>query len=232
MKIRYGMILAAGLGKRMQPLTLTTPKPLLKIGSKNLLERAIDLLIQNGVEEITINVHHLGDQIKKFIEKKRYKIKVSISDETKMLLDTGGGILKGTSSLNDNEPFIVINPDTLWSNEYSNDLKNLIGLYAAVKKPSLLVVDKRFSFDQSFQGDFELLENLISKSTNNQYIFTGLQIINRGIFSKENEKVFPMNKIWSQLIKEKKLFGVQSMQDFYHLNTLEMYKKTLKLVID
>jgi len=73
MKIKHGMILAAGLGKRMQPITLKTPKPLIQIGNKNLLERAIDLLINHGIEEIAINVHHLPDQIKDFINKKRYK---------------------------------------------------------------------------------------------------------------------------------------------------------------
>ena len=76
MKIKQGMILAAGLGKRMQPITLKTPKPLIQIGNKNLLDRAIELLINHGVEEIAINVHHLADQIKDFINKKKYKAKI------------------------------------------------------------------------------------------------------------------------------------------------------------
>ena len=78
MKIKKGMILAAGLGKRMQPITLQTPKPLIQIGNKNLLDRAIELLINNGVDEIAINVHHLADQIKEFINKKKYKAKIII----------------------------------------------------------------------------------------------------------------------------------------------------------
>ena len=81
MKIKHGMILAAGLGKRMQPITLKTPKPLIKIGNKNLLERAIELLINHGIEEIAINVHYLPDQIKDYINKKKYKAKIIISDE-------------------------------------------------------------------------------------------------------------------------------------------------------
>ena len=76
MKIKHGMILAAGLGKRMQPITLKTPKPLIQIGKKNLLERAIDLLINHGIEEIAINVYHLSDQIKDFINNKNLKQKL------------------------------------------------------------------------------------------------------------------------------------------------------------
>ena len=88
MKIKHGMILAAGLGKRMQPITLKTPKPLIQIGNKNLLERAIELLINHGIEEIVINVHHLPSQIKDFINSKKYETKIIISDEQNMLLDT------------------------------------------------------------------------------------------------------------------------------------------------
>ncbi len=225
MKIKHAMILAAGIGKRMQPLTLKTHKSLIKINKKSLLDRAFNLLIDNGIEEISINVHHLGDQIKKFIEEKNYKIKISISDEKDNLLDTGGGILKGTNQLNENEPFIVINPDTLWGKNYNQDLKNLIKLYSKEKKPCMLVVNKVFSFDKSFKGDFTLLGHVISKEKKNQYIYTGLQIINRKVFSKVNKKVFSMNIIWNELIKKKNLLGLQSTLPFYHLNNLKVYKK-------
>ena len=121
MKIKQGMILAAGLGKRMQPITLRTPKPLIQIGNKNLLDRAIELLINHGVGEIAINVHYLADQIKDFINKNKYKAKITISHEKDTLLDTGGGILNATKSFK--EPFVVVNPDTLWSSAYSNELR-------------------------------------------------------------------------------------------------------------
>ena len=134
MKIKHGMILAAGLGKRMQPITLKTPKPLIKIGNKNLLDRAIELLINHGVEEIAINVHHLADQIKSFINERKYKAKIIIYDEQRALLDTGGGILNATKSFK--EPFLVVNPDTLWRDSYLNELKNLEDLY--YKKKSLV----------------------------------------------------------------------------------------------
>jgi len=229
MKIKHGMILAAGLGKRMQPITLKTPKPLIQIGNKNLLERAIELLINHGIEEIVINVHHLPDQIKDFINKKEYKAKIIISDEQNSLLDTGGGVLQATKSLK--EPFVVINPDTLWNKSYSNELKNLEDLYFKQKKSCLLLVDKNLSFDSSFKGDFNLNENMVSRDDSNELIFTGLQILHQSVFNSTKDKIFSMNKIWDDLIKNKSLFGIQSNQKFYHLNTKEMYDKISNLKI-
>ena len=154
MNIKYGMILAAGLGKRMQPLTLKTPKPLLEINNYTLLERAINLLISHGVQEISINVHYLPDQIKSFINRKKFQVKITISNEENLLLDTGGGVLKGTQNFGDN-PFFVINPDTIWTKHYLGELKNLEKIYFKNNKPTLLLVSKKSSIDPSFNGDFK-----------------------------------------------------------------------------
>jgi len=229
MKIKHGMILAAGLGKRMNPITLKTPKPLIKIGNKNLLEKAIELLIDHGVEEIAINVHHLADQIKDFINQKKYKVKIIISDEQNSLLDTGGGVLQATRSFK--EPFVVINPDTLWNKSYSNELRVLEDLYFKQKKSCLLLVNKNLSFDSSFKGDFNLNANIVSRDDSNEFIFTGLQILDQSVFNSIKDKIFSMNKIWDNLIKNKSLLGIQSKQKFYHLNTKEMYDKILNLKI-
>ena len=230
MNIKYGMILAAGLGKRMQPLTLKTPKPLLEINNITLLERAINLLINHGVQEISINVHHLPSQIQSFINKKKYQTKITISNEEDLLLDTGGGVLKGTQNFGDN-PFFVINPDTVWSNGYLEELKSLEISYLKNKNPTLLLVNKKLSIDTSFQGDFNLNNEKITKDDDNQFIFTGLQIINRDILIDEKSKVFSMNKVWNKLIKDKNLQGLESNQKFYHLNTFDMYKKISSLSI-
>ena len=148
MKIKHGMILAAGLGKRMQPITLKTPKPLIQIGNKNLLERAIELLINHGIEEIAINVHHLPDQIKDFINSKKYKAKIIISDEQDMLLDTGGGILHATRSFK--KPFVAVNPDTLWSDAYFNELKDLA---AFAERHDLIIVSDEIHNDLIMPGN-------------------------------------------------------------------------------
>ena len=229
MKIKHGMILAAGLGKRMQPITLKTPKPLIQIGKKNLLERAIDLLINHGIEEIAINVYHLSDQIKDFINNKKFKAKIIISEEQNQLLDTGGGILNATRNFQ--KPFIVINPDTLWNSDYLNELKDLEDLYFREKKICLLLVRKNLSFDSSFKGDFNLDNGIVSRSNKNEFIFTGLQILDQSVFSTIKDKIFSMNKIWDYLIENKSLVGNESKQKFYHLNTKEMYNKISNLKI-
>ena len=230
MNIKYGMILAAGLGKRMQPLTLKTPKPLLEINNYTLLERAINLLISHGVQEISINVHYLPDQIKSFINRKKFKVKITISNEENLLLDTGGGVLKGTQNFGDN-PFFVINPDTVWSKHYLAELKSLEVIYSKNNKPTLLLVNKKLSIDPSFKGDFNLNNEKISKDNENQFIFTGLQIINRSVFTNEKSEVFSLNKVWNKLIKDKNLLGLESNQKFYHLNTSDMYRKIQSLNI-
>ena len=230
MNIKYGMILAAGLGKRMQPLTLKTPKPLLEINNYTLLERAINLLIDHGVQEISINVHYLPDQIKSFINRKKFKVKITISNEENLLLDTGGGVLKGTQNFGDN-PFFVINPDTVWSKHYLAELKSLEVIYLKNNKPTLLLVNKKLSIDPSFKGDFNLNNEKISKDSENQFIFTGLQIINRSVFTNEKSEVFSLNKVWNKLIKDKNLLGLESNQKFYHLNTSDMYRKIQSLNI-
>lgn len=229
MKIKHGMILAAGLGKRMQPITLKTPKPLIQIGKKNLLERAIDLLINHGIEEIAINVYHLSDQIKDFINNKKFKAKIIISEEQNQLLDTGGGILNATRNFQ--KPFIAINPDTLWNSDYLNELKDLEDLYFREKKICLLLVRKNLSFDSSFKGDFNLENGIVSRSNKNEFIFTGLQILDQSAFSTIKDKIFSMNKIWDYLIENKSLVGNESKQKFYHLNTREMYNKISNLKI-
>ena len=230
MNIKYGMILAAGLGKRMQPLTLKTPKPLLEINNYTLLERAINLLISYGVQEISINVHYLPDQIKSFINRKKFKVKITISNEENLLLDTGGGVLKGTQNFGDN-PFFVINPDTVWSKHYLVELKSLEAIYLKNNKPTLLLVNKKLSIDPSFKGDFNLNNEKISKDSENQFIYTGLQIINRSVFTNEKSEVFSLNKVWNKLIKDKNLLGLESNQKFYHLNTSDMYRKIQSLNI-
>ena len=230
MKIKHGMVLAAGLGKRMQPLTISKPKPLIEINNISLLERAINLLINNGVQELSVNIHYLPEQIKSFIDKKKFNANINISNEIDLLLDTGGGVFAGTKNFNDN-PFFVINPDTLWNKTYLEEIKKLEEIYFKNNKPSLLLVDKNLSFDTSFVGDFNLKNNMISKDIDNQFIFTGLHIMKRSFLISEKSKVFSLNKIWGDLIKDKNLNGLESKQKFYHLNTFEMYNKISGLKI-
>ena len=230
MTIKHAMILAAGLGTRMKPLTLETPKPLIKVGSKNLLERSLNLLENHGVEQIIINVHHLADKIEKFLLDVKSKVKITISNEEDLLLDTGGGVKEGTKIFGKN-PFFVINPDTLWLANYSVEMQSLQKTYHESKKPCLLLVNKRLSFDSSFKGDFNLKNHVISKDNENNFIFTGLQLLDRSHLDPIDKKVFSMNEVWDKFISENKLYGCESRQKFYHLNTEDMYNKISNLNI-
>jgi len=228
MTIKKAMILAAGFGKRMLPLTTSLPKPLIKIGPKNLLERSLELLIKMGIDEIVINTHHLSKKIINFLTSKNYKISISVIEE-EVLLDTGGGVLNATRQFK-NEPFFVLNPDTIWNKNYYEELKILENSYLKNNKPILLLVDKNNSHDKSFKGDFNFIENRnIIREVSNQYIFTGAQIINRSVFKDINQKIFSMNLVWDKIEKEKKLLGQESSQTFFHINSLKVYEELNKL---
>ena len=114
MKIKHGMILAAGLGKRMHPITLKTPKPLLKINNSTLLENCINLIKLIGVKRILINSFHLKEQISEFIENNNFQIEIEVVEDGNNILDTGGGILNLISKSDDGD-FLILNPDTIWN---------------------------------------------------------------------------------------------------------------------
>ena len=224
--IKKAMILAAGFGKRLNPLTLHCPKPLLQIGEETLLSNTINLLVKYEIKEVVINVHYLSDQIIKYIKKKNFNLTITIVDEKEKILDTGGGILNALKYFT--ESFICINPDTIWNLNYLKELKKMEkNFFSNKEKCYLLVVDKIKSFDKNIKGDFNLEKNLITrkKGDNLKYIYTGLQIINPKIFENVEDKVFSINKLWNQLIQSKELFALKSNNDFLHVSTLDIYKK-------
>ena len=156
MQIKKAIILSAGYGKRLNPLTLSKPKPLLEINKKTLLENTIYLLEKFGIEEIVINTHYLADQISAFVDSKKFSSKIFIVREYEKILDTGGGVLNAAKKFND-DPFFVFNPDTIWSQSYLEDFKRMEEQYFSSNyKSILLVVDKKKSFDKTMSGDFNL----------------------------------------------------------------------------
>ena len=224
--IKKAMILAAGFGKRLNPLTLNCPKPLLKIGKETLLSNTINFLEQSKIKEVVINVHYLGDQIIEYLNKKKFNLKIIIINEKENILDTGGGICNALKYFN--ESFLCLNPDTIWNLNYIKELKKMESNFFLDKKKSyLLVVDKIKSFDTNLKGDFNLHNGLITrkKGENLKYIYTGLQIINPEIFLNISDKIFSINKVWDKLIQSDQLFALESNIDFLHVSTLNVYKK-------
>ena len=231
MKVTKAIILGAGFGKRMHPITKKTPKPLVKINGVTLLENSIKFLSSLGVKHIIVNAHHLHMDIVNFVKKKRFSSKVKVVIDKRKILDTGGGILNASRQFK-KKIFFVLNPDTLWRRGYKNEFKKLEKVYLKNKKPTMLLVSKNRSYDRSFKGDFNLnSKNEILRQKNNKFIFTGVQIISRSIFKKKKIKPFSMNKVWDDLIKNKKLLGVASRQKFFHINNYKIYKKLNKKFI-
>ena len=225
MRINTAFILCAGFGKRLNPLTLDTPKPLIKLNNIAVLETCINLIESLGIQQIIINTFYLKDQIHDFINNKKFKSKISIIEDGESILDTGGGInnmMKHTSEDN----VLIFNPDTIWKKNYFNEIIEMENMYFSKKlKNILLLVKKELSFDKNLNGDFDLKENLIIKDNERKFIYTGCQIINKKLLSDYKDKNFPITNVWNDLIKKKELYGFETDNDFYHLTDLETFRK-------
>ena len=231
MKIKTAIILCAGFGKRLMPLTEKTPKPLLKINEISLLENTINLIKVLEIKSLKINTFYLSEKIKDFIFSNNFGLEIQIIEDGAEILDTGGGLLNITNNSFETD-FLVFNPDTIWNIQYANEIKQMENLYFKNNlKNILMVVKKDLSFDKRFKGDFSLTGNNLYKNknkNNKNYIYTGCQIINKNIFKNLSKKKFSMNEIWDNYIKKENLYGFESSIEFLHLTDNEIYKKILQ----
>ena len=228
MKIKTALILCAGYGKRLNPLTLTQPKPLLMINEITLLENCINLIQFLGIKKVIINTFYLKEKIADFIRIKKFNLDIQIVNDGKVILNTGGGILN-MMNYSDETDFLTLNPDTLWNNNYVETVKNMEKFYFSNQiKNILLLVNKNLSFDKKLKGDFNLLKNTIKKDLQNDLIYTGCQIINKSLFESLLVNNFSISRIWNELINKNELYGYESLESFYHLTNLEVYKELLK----
>jgi len=228
MKINTALILCAGYGKRLNPLTLTDPKPLLRINEITLLENCINLIQSLGIKKVIINTFYLEERIEDFIKIKKFNLDIKIIKDGKEILNTGGGILNMINSSKESD-FLVLNPDTVWDKSYVDVVQNMEEFYSSNQiKNILLLVNKILSFDKKLKGDFNLVENKINKDNQNDLIYTGCQIINKSLFESCSVKNFSIAEVWNELISKNKLYGYESSKYFYHLTNLEVYKELLK----
>ena len=228
MKVKTALILCAGLGKRLNPLTLEKPKPLLELNNITLLENTINLIKELGIKKIFLNTFYLKDQIKYYLNSKNFDISVNIIEDGSEILDTGGGIKNMINNSNEKN-FLIFNSDTVWNLNYIQCIKQMNKFFENNKiKNILLVVNKKKSFDKKFHGDFNLEKNLLTKNMNNEYIYTGCQLFNRDLLNTNEKKIFSITEIWNELIKKNDLFGFESQNKFYHVTDLEIYNKLLK----
>ena len=228
MKINTALILCAGYGKRLNPITLKKPKPLLKINEITLLENCINLIQLLGIKKVIINTFYLKEEIEKFISAKKFNLNIKIINDGKEILNTGGGILNMINSSNESD-FMTLNPDTVWDKSYVDVIKKMEKFYFSTKiKNILLLVNANLSFDKKLKSDFNLIENKIKKSNQNDLIYTGCQIINKSLFKSYSVNNFSISEVWNELISKNKLYGYESSEEFYHLTNFKVYEELLK----
>ena len=228
MEIKTALILCAGYGKRLNPLTLDTPKPLIKLNNITLLENTINLISSLGIQKIKINTFYLKEKIKSFLDNFQSDIKIEIIDDGKDILDTGGGILNMVKN-SDEENYIIFNHDTIWDKNYIKPIEKMEQIYFEKNiKNILLVVNKKLSFDKKLKGDFILNNNILEKNIKNEFIFTGAQIISKSLFLGVKSNKFSINKIWDKLLDNKNLYGHEFKDKFYHVTDLEIYNSLIK----
>ena len=224
MKINTALILCAGFGRRLNPITLDTPKPLLKINDLTLLDHCIKLIIDLDIKKILINTFYLKEKFYEFFKNHNYKIDIEVVEDGTSILDTGGGILNLINK-SDDENFLVFNPDTIWNKNYIDEINLMVDLYFSKKIENLLLLsNKELSFDKDMKGDFGL-QNLLINQKSKSHVYIGCQILNRAIIEKEKLTNFSITKIWYDLMKNNQLYGFESKIKFYHATNLKIFKK-------
>ena len=226
MKINTAIILCGGFGKRLNPITLKTPKPLIELKNITMLENCINTIIDLKIKKVLINIFHLGEQISNFIKEKKFPIDIEIIKDGDKILNTGGGILNMMNCSQD-ENFLIFNPDTLWQKDYVSEIDKMENYYFQNNLDNiLLVVNKRLSFDEKLKGDFNMIDNILRKKDGDKnFIYIGCQILNKNLFQQYKVESFPINEIWDSLLIQEKLNGLESLNKFYHLTNLETFKK-------
>jgi len=193
-----------------------------------ILENTINLIKELGIKKIFLNTFYLKDQIKNYLSSKKFDISINIIEDGNEILETGGGIRNMINNSNEKN-FLIFNPDTIWDSNYLKSIKQMNEFFENNNiKNILLVVNKKLSFDKKLNGDFNLKKNLLSKNTENEYIYTGCQIFSKDLLNNNQKKIFSVTEIWNELIAKNSLFGFDSSSKFYHLTDLEIYNKLLK----
>jgi|TARA_B100000315_G_scaffold113202_2_gene103807 MurNAc alpha-1-phosphate uridylyltransferase len=219
---KTAMVLAAGLGLRLRPITDKIPKPLVKIADRTLLDHTLDRLVAAGVERAVVNIHHLADQVEQHLTN-RQDLEIIISSETDDLLETGGGVKKALPHLGD-EPFYISNADVLLLNGPSPALGRLCERWNDEELDVLLLLHSTVeAYGYTGNGDFiaepdgKLGRKMEREVT--PYLFTGVQIVHPRIFEAAPEGAFSLNVIYDTAIEAERLFGVVHDGEWFHIGT-------------
>ena len=223
MIVTHAMVLAAGLGTRMRPLTLTTPKPLVQVAGRALLDWALDNLNHAGVEHAVVNLHHLGTQIKAHLNHRTHPQVTAVYEDP--LLETGGGVQNALPLLGA-APFFVINSDGLWidDNPDVSALRRMAELWDDTKMDALLLLhDPRAAFGYDGPGDFTLdsderLARRIEGATDAK-VFTGVQLLHPRLFKNAPGGIYSLNVLYDVALGNGRLFGLTHAGEWHHVGT-------------
>ena len=216
------MVLAAGLGTRMRPITDSKPKPLVEVGGRTLIDHVLDRLAEAGVARAVVNVHHHPDQMVAHLEA-RDAPKVEISDERGQLLDSGGGVVKALPRL-EGQAFFILNSDTFWLDGASSNLKRMAAMWDPARMDALLLVaalTASVGFDGA--GDFSFTsDGRLRRRAERQvtpFAYAGVAIMARSAFEGAPEGPFSLNRLWNVAIDADRLFGMRLDGVWLHVGT-------------
>jgi MurNAc alpha-1-phosphate uridylyltransferase len=207
------MVLAAGLGKRMRPLTATRPKPLIEVAGRTLLDHSLDRLRAAGVRKAVVNVHYLADALEAHLKNRVQGIEIVVSDERDCLLETGGGLVRALPLI-DADPFLAVNSDNLWIDGPIDSLKLLASAWDEAKMDALLLlVPLALAYCHKGQGDFHMGADGALKRRKPgavaPFVYTGVQMVSKRLFEGElPEGAFSTNLLWDRAIARGRLYGM------------------------
>ena len=223
------MIMAAGMGKRMRPLTASQPKPLVRVAGKPLIDHALDRIAAAGITNAVVNVHYLADALEAHV-KERADPKVAISDEREMLLETGGGLIKAQPQLPD--PFFCLNSDNIWLEGPRDAFADLSEAWDPDRMDALLLlVPHTGAHNYRGKGDFHIDSvGRVSRRRSGRiapFIYSGIQLVSHRLLrDPPDEPKFSTNILWSRAIEEGRLFGIAFTGAWFEVGTPEAIKPT------
>jgi N-acetyl-alpha-D-muramate 1-phosphate uridylyltransferase len=221
---KRAMILAAGLGTRMRPLTNTVPKPLVKVRGKALIDHVIDRLVAVKVELVIVNLHYHADLLKAHLAKRR-DVEIRTSDETDRILGTGGGVFN-VLPLFEGEPFFVHNADSIWVEGYGRAFEKMIGRWNPETMDALLLAATLVNaIGYEGPGDFLMdSEGRLSRLPEQRlspFAYPGVQIVHPRLFIGAKPGAFSINPLWDRAIEEGRLYGLRLDGVWMHVGTPE-----------
>lgn len=227
------MILAAGRGTRLKELTENCPKPLVKVGETSPLMRTLELLSKQGISDVVINLHYLGEKIEQALANKPFGLNIHFSKEEE-LLETAGGIANALPLLGD-EPFLCINGDVVWTEDKEPVLQQLMQAYDADKMDAMLVMFPKEKADTFFgAGDFFVADNAVATMRGNKaeapYVYTGIQVLHPRCFKEQKIEHAPLKGIYQSLCEKQRLHGLVYNGYWVDMGTPEGLKKAEEVI--